>query len=86
MISDVGFLRGKLTIVLGSSGSGKSSLLAAILKEMYQAAGARDYDSAETFAKVRMPMGQGGGCGTMTQQKPSPRLECPWEGAGGAGL
>jgi ABC-type transporter Mla maintaining outer membrane lipid asymmetry ATPase subunit MlaF len=63
MISDVGFLRGKLTIVLGSSGSGKSSLLAAILKEMHQAAGARDYDSAETFAKVRMPMGRDRGAG-----------------------
>jgi ABC-type multidrug transport system ATPase subunit len=53
----VGFLSGKLTIVLGASGSGKSSLLAAILKEMHQVAGSRDYDSAETFSKV-MPQGR----------------------------
>ena len=43
--------RGRLTIVLGQSGAGKTSLLAAITKEMVQTGGRRELDSAEQFSK-----------------------------------
>ena len=46
--------QGKLTILIGKSGSGKSSLLAAILKELHQTKGTRDYDTEEEYSKYAL--------------------------------
>ena len=42
---------GVLTVVVGRSGSGKSSLLAAVLKEMQQTGGTREFDTEEKYSK-----------------------------------
>ncbi|XP_055381997.1 ATP-binding cassette sub-family C member Sur isoform X2 [Condylostylus longicornis] len=55
-INNLNIPRGKLTVVVGKNGSGKTSLLAALLKEMHQISGEISWNKYSTTAYVpQMP-------------------------------